>query len=632
MKKNYFLLASLALGMAFSASAEKPVALASFNGNAVEMQNYEKKVSVLPTQKVEQKLFHGKSNVVSSNLKKSNAPIMKAAAEGDAYFSIPEGAYYLGVDFDQKSYYPGGTFIPAYSNVTWKNQTTGKWATSFSWEYTDPTDITATPATLTVTTKDLAYATTTAIMATGPKLTASGSQTQTYMLQGAQSGTPALVSVGVTPDLMGGLATGLINYDASLGYTFYNVGYDDNGNVIPLSGKVNGVMLTSGITSMVTGFQKPASPYRLEDLKIPMQITGSSSSAITVTVYKASNGTLYSTDDKGQTSEIKSLELGEELGHCTKTYAELKQELSQLQDDGGNLVDSYGGTAIFDSFVNENALGYEAPVNIVVDDVIAVAVSGWTGSDVTYFVMYTNTQASDANGDYDSVADSRIPTSAYWQLNNLSIGGVAAPNTSVAFYENTNFAVFMDAAFQYLYAENTTVDMPTAGGTQTAKLDDYYTSVSDWTLTCGSTSLDLENDNLAGDLNDWLSVVAMQSETEEGAYMYSFDFSADELPADLTGRTANVVLSDGVTSLTYKVVQGEAGVSAVEGTGNKVAVVDGNFEVTAAKAGVVEVYNIAGQKVASAQVDGSAVVPAQNLAKGLYVVKFADNTVVKVMK
>ena len=80
------------------------------------------------------------------------------------------------------------------------------------------------------------------------------------------------------------------------------------------------------------------------------------------------------------------------------------------------------------------------------------------------------------------------------------------------------------------------------------------------------------------------------------------------------------------------VQQGQAGVEAVETSANRVSVVNGNFEVEAASATSVDVYNVAGQKVASAAIEGTTVVPAQDLAKGLYILKFNDNTAVKVMK
>ena len=62
------------------------------------------------------------------------------------------------------------------------------------------------------------------------------------------------------------------------------------------------------------------------------------------------------------------------------------------------------------------------------------------------------------------------------------------------------------------------------------------------------------------------------------------------------------------------------------------SVVDGNFVVESDNATSVAVYNLAGQKVAEAVFAGKATVPAADLAKGVYVVKFNDNTVVKVAK
>ena len=80
------------------------------------------------------------------------------------------------------------------------------------------------------------------------------------------------------------------------------------------------------------------------------------------------------------------------------------------------------------------------------------------------------------------------------------------------------------------------------------------------------------------------------------------------------------------------VQQGLAGVAGVEVSANKVNVVNGNFEVEAANATSVDVYNVAGQKVATAAIEGATTIPAQDLAKGMYILKFNDNTAVKVMK
>ena len=126
------------------------------------------------------------------------------------------------------------------------------------------------------------------------------------------------------------------------------------------------------------------------------------------------------------------------------------------------------------------------------------------------------------------------------------------------------------------------------------------------------------------------------SSKEAGQQYYTGEttlvLTADPLPAGVTGRSAEVTVSIPGASKTFYVQQGEAGVEGVEVSANRVSVVNGNFEVEAASATSVDVYNVAGQKVASAAIEGTTVVPAQDLAKGMYILKFNDNTAVKVMK
>lgn len=112
-----------------------------------------------------------------------------------------------------------------------------------------------------------------------------------------------------------------------------------------------------------------------------------------------------------------------------------------------------------------------------------------------------------------------------------------------------------------------------------------------------------------------------------------FTFEAEPLPAGVSGRRADVSITTVIGGrAVFVATQGDASVAGVEATNSKVAVVDGNFVVESDNATSVAVYNLAGQKVAEAAFAGKATVPAADLAKGVYVVKFNDNTVVKVAK
>ena len=131
------------------------------------------------------------------------------------------------------------------------------------------------------------------------------------------------------------------------------------------------------------------------------------------------------------------------------------------------------------------------------------------------------------------------------------------------------------------------------------------------------------------EIPDWLSISVSYDETSGT----KFQIEADPLPAGVTGRRADISFSTALGGReVFVATQGDASVAGVEATNSKVSVVDGNFVVESDNATSVAVYNLAGQKVAEAAFAGKATVPAADLAKGVYVVKFNDNTVVKVAK
>lgn len=99
-------------------------------------------------------------------------------------------------------------------------------------------------------------------------------------------------------------------------------------------------------------------------------------------------------------------------------------------------------------------------------------------------------------------------------------------------------------------------------------------------------------------------------------------------------RYADVHISVPGSNATIRVIQGDGGVKAVASDAVKVSVAGGNFNIKA-NAGVnsVAIYTVAGQLVKKAAlVAGDNVVPASDLAKGVYVLKFNNNYAVKAVK
>ena len=160
-------------------------------------------------------------------------------------------------------------------------------------------------------------------------------------------------------------------------------------------------------------------------------------------------------------------------------------------------------------------------------------------------------------------------------------------------------------------------DAPVEGGSKTFDIDAYYIPDA-WTV-----------EDSEGALYDWVNYT---TDYDQSAGTLSLTFDVVELPSEVKGRYTYVTVSNPGSSARFTIVQGEAGVEGVETSAVVVSVVDGNFVVKGSNASVVDVYNVAGQKVASAAVDGETVVNAENLAKGMYILKFNDNTAIKVVK
>lgn len=179
----------------------------------------------------------------------------------------------------------------------------------------------------------------------------------------------------------------------------------------------------------------------------------------------------------------------------------------------------------------------------------------------------------------------------------------------------TGIGMEFDVFYNWMFEEsgNYSFAAPVAGGESQDFVINTLLSSDYWTI---------EGDGLY----DWVDYVI---DDENG----TLKFTATALPSGVSGRSTTITVSAyGASPINFTVQQGEAGVEGVEVSANRVSVVNGNFEVEAASATSVDVYNVSGQKVASAAIEGTTVVPAQDLAKGMYILKFNDNTAVKVMK
>lgn len=179
-----------------------------------------------------------------------------------------------------------------------------------------------------------------------------------------------------------------------------------------------------------------------------------------------------------------------------------------------------------------------------------------------------------------------------------------------------------DATYSWLRSEEDAFEAKPAGESKTFDLDSYYNLVSS------------KGENLAtatGEgLGDWYTVSFANGSGTEPAKM---TVTVNALPEGTDVRSSYFdVEVFGMKKRFYVAQHSEAGVSDLAVSATKAFVNGGNIVVSSPKATRVAVYNVAGQKVAEQAFAGKATIKASDFAKGIYVLKFNDNTVLKLTK
>lgn len=179
-----------------------------------------------------------------------------------------------------------------------------------------------------------------------------------------------------------------------------------------------------------------------------------------------------------------------------------------------------------------------------------------------------------------------------------------------------------DATYSWLRSDEDAFEAKPAGESKTFDLDSYYNLVSS------------KGENLAtatGEgLGDWYTVSFANGSGTEPAKM---TVAVSALPEGTDVRSSYFdVEVFGMKKRFYVAQHSEAGVSDLAVSATKAFVNGGNIVVSSPKATRVAVYNVAGQKVAEQAFAGKATIKASDFAKGIYVLKFNDNTVLKLTK
>lgn len=191
---------------------------------------------------------------------------------------------------------------------------------------------------------------------------------------------------------------------------------------------------------------------------------------------------------------------------------------------------------------------------------------------------------------------------------------------------HTYLKVYNDEKNALNTADDLTYQAPAQGGEKDVELYSYMQSSGLWTVTDADTG---------GSLPQWLKVQLTDSTSGNNYTGHTgMHVTVDALPAGITARQARIRLWYPGSELVYTVTQdGGTGVHAIDMQGSRARVVGGDFAIEAAQATSVDIFNLGGQLVKSASLpQGTSVIDGQNLGRGVYLVRFASGTTVKVMK
>lgn len=225
---------------------------------------------------------------------------------------------------------------------------------------------------------------------------------------------------------------------------------------------------------------------------------------------------------------------------------------------------------------------------------------------------------------FDS-APKEVENNVYVFFNDASGTRKMIDTTALSFEDGSAAAglyASFDATYSWLRSDEDAFEAKPAGESKTFDLDSYYNLVNS------------KGENLAtatGEgLGDWYTVSFANGSDTEPAKM---TVTVNALPEGTDVRSSYFdVEVFGMMKRFYVAQHSEAGVSDLAVSATKAFVNGGNIVVSSPKATRVAVYNVAGQKVAEQAFAGKATIKASDFAKGIYVLKFNDNTVLKLTK
>lgn len=528
------------------------------------------------------------------NALKGAKPQFKADGSGLAY-SIPGEAFYMGpiqgsAQGDNGNFYPNATLVPAKADLLFKNLSSNAETGSFEWEYMVYEGNQA--STLTYEGKDFTFNSEGLAQYTYPILkdTKSGETYEFGKWASTQGETSGFYQTGGYAGLFEQ------NQDQFTGVQTWNLSAmldaaqgEANYTILPGVGASSDESWTAILgeslhaVSFGAMYPAPAATYGVSSVVLNFYAEGDLSKAITFNVREV--------NIDGDQATIGDVIASGSASPAEKGFASFIQaqdiELTTLQI---TLQEKIGAT-VSDTYVNVDGPVY---YEIVVPEGLSIEPIG----------LY-------APGEVPTLSYVGFDDGAMFSYNNLKM-----QNGSIV--QGMLFAI--DATFSWMKSlDGNEFQAPVEGGSKTFAMDALFIP-SGWMIT-----------DSANALYDWIDEPTTNYDENTGDM--SLTLTVQPLPSEIKSRHSFVKVASLGSFTEILVEQGDgSSVEGIDAGTTTVRVVGNNFVVNSDSATAVEIYNIAGQKVAAAAVNGETVVPAGNLANGVYVVKFDNNRVVKVLK
>lgn len=507
-----------------------------------------------------------------------------ATSLGDVHtYATPEGLYWQSIATDGNAWGIGVGVVPPFKTVTFENISASE---TESWNFSIG-DLSTAGGEKFVTEDQNLEVEYDYNFSTFPKLTTKDGvsyQNWTYFKDSQTAEANYLFSTGFTESSPNKISYPLSNQPLG---GFWGLKATKNDYLY------SSFLTTVGFSGFGAYYSKPLAPYYLESLTAWISGLNFVNEAGELTIH------VYAVNDDGS--------VGEELALAVAT-----------KDD---VLGTYPvGSPVDFKFYKEDELGGREQVVLYPNTALLLVFSDFT-DDVTFSCFMANWPWMD-----DEV-NTYVPNSLHGVVEMIKDDGSKSYLPTQLLYTEDGATelsdvdggpmILLNASMGSLKLDQTQVVIPVEGGAADV-------SVADSNIILNSDYFSLNQD-----VPEWITISA----DGDGQTTLTFTITAEALPEGETGRTAYVDFTTVLGgSAVVKVIQGDGGsVGAIKADAVKVSVVNGNFVVKGVE-GKVAVYNAAGQLVANTTLGANGVIPAANLAKGMYILKFDNNKVARVLK